>query len=230
MLQRLFLAVFVVLVPLVASAETLSIKDNFPDGRPELRWAPFPYFNRDNLEGARDGKAPDGDHGIGLLKNRNAGGFASLSYAVTPQMGNFYFESMIYCPVTEGSKGPLAGIAFLIDPIGGNFYRLLCDFKTNDPTLNLAYVGNETRNFPVYLKFWDEEGIPGGIPKEAGWHKMAVRVRDGKGTAYWDGRELKGGPFPVDKIRKGFAGIYANHVGGLGEATAKVDMFLIREE
>ncbi|MBI4680877.1 MAG: hypothetical protein HY753_06665 [Nitrospirae bacterium] len=230
MLRLLVVTALVVLFPFVAFAQEPTLKDSFPNGRHELRWVSFPYFNRDNLEGARDSKAPDGDNGIGLLKNRNVGGFASLSYAVTRQMDNFYFESMVYCPVTEGGKGPLAGIAFLIDPIGGNFYRLVCDFKTNDPTLNLAYVGLDTKNYPVYLKFWDSKEIPGGIPKESGWHRIAVKVKGGRATAYWDLKELKGGPFLVDKIQRGFVGVYANFVGGLGEATTKVDSFLLREE
>lgn len=153
-----------------------------------------------------------------------------MSYAVTRQMVNFYLEAMVYCPVTEGNKGSLSGIAFLIDPIEGNFYRLVCDFKTNDPTLNLAYVGLDTRNFPVYLKFWNSKEIPDGIPKESNWHKMAVKVKDGRATAYWDLKELKGGPFIVDKIQRGFVGVYANFVGGLGEATTRVDSLIIKEE
>ena len=35
---------------------------------------------------------------------------------------------------------------------------------------------------------------------------------------------------PVDKISRGFVGVYANFVGGLGEATTKIDSFLTREE
>ena len=226
---RLLLVIIVILFPLTAAAENLTFQDHFPDGKPELRWAPFPYFNLDNLEGAKDFKAPDGDNGIGILKNANAGGFASLSYAVTTQMDNFYLESMVFCPVTEGTKGPLSGIAFLIDPIKGSFYRLVSDFNTNDPTLNLAYVGIDTKNFPVYLKYWDSKEIPGGIPKESGWHKMALKVKDGMITnVYWDEKELNGGPFQVDKIPKGFVGVYTNFVGGLGESTTKVDSFILR--
>jgi hypothetical protein len=33
----------------------------------------------------------------------------------------------------------------------------------------------------------------------------------------------------TDKIRRGFAGIYANFVGGLGEAAAKVVHFMLKE-
>lgn len=226
---KFILLILILLLSLSAEAQNI-YKDSFTNGNPELRWSFFPYFNLDNIDGARDTKAPDGDNGIGILKNTNAGGFASLSYAVTRQMENFYLEAMIYCPVTVGSKGPLAGVAFLIDPIKGSFYRVVCDFKTNDPTINLAYVGLDTRNFPIYLKFWGPKDIPGGIPKESGWHRIAVKVKNEKASVFWNSKELMGGPFDVDKIKKGFAGVYANYVGGLGEATTKVDKFILKEE
>ncbi len=228
--MRLLVFLSILLIPLNVFSQDIVIKENFPDGKPELRWSFYPYFNLDNLEGVRDSKAPDGDNGIGILRNSNAKGFASLSYAVTRQMENFYFEALIFCPVTEGRKGPLSGIAFLIDPIIGNFYRLVCDFKKDDPTINLAYVGLDTRNYPVYIKFWSSKDLTDGIPKESGWHKMAVRVKAGVATVYWDNIELKGGPLIVDKIKRGFIGIYTNFVGGLGEATTKVDSILLKEE
>jgi hypothetical protein len=229
-MSRILFAIILIAIPATASSGTLLFRDAFPNGKPQQRWAPYPYFNLDNIEGVRTNAAPDGDNGIGILRNANAGGFASLSYAVTRQVAGFHLESMVYCPVTEGVKGPLTGIAFLIDPIGGRFYRFVSDFNTDDPTLNIAYVGLDTRNFPVYLKFWDVKEIPNGLPKESGWHKMAVRVKDGMLTAYWDGRELNGGPFAVDKISKGLAGVYANYVGGFGEAAAKVDGFSLEQE
>lgn len=205
-------------------------RDNFSDGEPELRWVFYPHFNRDNLEGAREAGAPDGDGGVGILKNANAGGFASLSYVVTDEVGNFYLEAMVYCPVTREEKGQLSGIAFLIDPIDGNFYRYICDFKAGDPNLNIAYVGEDTDNFPVYLRFWGSKDIPGGVPTEGGWHKMAVRVRNGEAAGYWDGNALGGGKIVVDKIPRGFAGVYANYVGGLGNASTRVDNFVLKVE
>lgn len=227
---KIFILILTVVLLYSSSYGQEVYRDNFPEGKPQLRWAFFPYFNLDNLEGAKDTKAPDGDNGIGILKNKNVGGFASLSYAITKQMENFYLEAMVYCPFTEGSKGSLVGIAFLIDPIKGNFYRIVCDFKTNDPNINLAYVGLDTRNYPVYLKFWGPKDIPGGTPKESGWHKISLRVKNEKVFVFWNEKELSGGPFDVDKIKKGFAGVYANYVGGIGEATAKVDNFMLKEE
>lgn len=62
------------------------------------------------------------------------------------------------------------------------------------------------------------------------WQRIAVRVKKGKAWVFWNGRELGGGPFDVDRIKRVFAGIYTNYVGGLGEATTKVDSFLLKEE
>jgi hypothetical protein len=226
----ILLAIALMAIPVSASSENILIRDTFTNGKLQQRWAPYPYFNLDTLHGAKTSAAPDGDNGIGILRNANAGGFASLSYAVTRQVADFHLESTVYCPVTEATKGPLTGIAFLIDPIGGRFYRFVSDFNTKDPTLNIAYVGQDTSNFPVYLKFWDTTEIPAGLPKESGWHKMAVSVKDGMLNAYWDGRKLSGGPFLVDKISRGFAGVYTNYVGGFGEAATRVDDFVLKQD
>lgn len=214
----------------IASSQSLIFKDNFPSGKPELRWTFFPFFNLDNLEGSLDINAPDGDGGIGILRNANAGGFASLSYPVTKIVSNFYLETMIFCPVSKEEKGPLSGVAFLIDPIKGSFYRFACDFKKVDPTLNVAYVGLDTRNYPVYLKFWDDKEIPNGVPKESKWHKIGIKVKNGLGYFYWNDAFLPGCPIIVDKNNKGFVGVYTNFVGGIGEAFTKIDGFLLREE
>jgi hypothetical protein len=227
---RIILLIGVIAIPVTASSGNLLIRDAFTNGEPQQRWAPYPYFNHDNLQGVKTSAAPDRDNGIGILTNANAGGFASLSYAVTRQVADFHLEALVYCPVTKGTKGPLTGIAFLVDPIGGRFYRLVSDFNTKDPTLTLAYVGLDTRNFPVYLKIWDARQLFNGTPEESGWHKMAVRVEEGMAAVYWDGRELDGGPFAVDTISTGFAGVYTNYVGGFGEASTKVDGFYLKQE
>ncbi len=204
-------------------------KDNFSDGRAQLRWNFFPSFFLDNLIPKKDKNAPDGDGGIGVLSNSNAGGFAALSYAVTEEVSDFYLEAFIHCPVTNEEKGPFAGLAFLIDPINSRFYRFICDFNGKEPSLNVAYVGRDTRHFPVFLKIWNEKEIPGGVPKKAGWHKMALRVKNGKAKFFWNDKELSG-VFDTTRVNKGFVGVYTNFVGGLGAAETKVDSFFLKVE
>jgi hypothetical protein len=55
-------------------------------------------------------------------------------------------------------------------------------------------------------------------------------VRNGKVTIFWNDKELSGGPYLVDRIKIGFAGVYANYVGGLGEAVTRVDNFYLKAE
>ncbi|HET9883937.1 MAG TPA: hypothetical protein VFS81_19450 [Candidatus Binatia bacterium] len=200
-----------------------SIRDSFRNGTPELDWLPYPNFNQDNLRGTIDETSPEGEPGVGVLDNKNAGGFAALSYASTNSLSDFYLEAWIHAQVTRGEKGPLNGIAFLIDTVSGNFYRLATQFMGAEPTLSLAYVGRETNHFPEYLKRWKGEEIPGGAPQSSGWQKIAIAVYDSKAELYWNGTNLPGGPFPIDRVQSGHIGVYANFVGGLGHAETKVD-------
>lgn len=213
----------------ISSAFSETYIDNFPNGKAQLKWNFFPHFFLDNLQAIRDSYAPDGDGGIGVLRNSNAGGFAALSYAVTQEVRNFTLEAYIFCPLIDAEKGSLIGLAFLIDPGNSKFYRFICDFNRKEPNLNIAYVGRDTNHFPVYLKYWKNEEIPGGVPKTSSWHKMKIRVKNGKAIFYWNDKELKG-EIDVSRISKGFVGVYANFTGGMGQSETKVDSFILRSE
>jgi hypothetical protein len=202
--------------------------DTFPGGRPELRWRAFPFFNGDNLEGAPDPAAPDGDDGVGVLTNDRVGGFAALAYVDAPPVADYRLETWLRAQVIEGERRPLNGIVFGVDPEGGRYYRVAADFSGENPLLSLAYVGKDTNNFPVYLVRWRAEDLPGGAPRETGWHRLAIEVVDGRGEVYWEGEKLPGGPFEVDRVREGQVGVYATTTGGLGQAETAVDGFVVR--
>jgi hypothetical protein len=208
----------------VVSEEPL-IEDNFRGGKPDLLWVPYPHFNHDNLHG-REERSPEGEIGVGVLDNKNAGGFAALSYAEGISLADFYLETWMYAEHTDDDKGPLNGIAFRIDPVNGNFYRLATQF-TSEPKISLAYVGKDTNHFPHYLATWKAEEIPGGAPRESKWHKVAIQVYADNAEVYWNGIKLSGGPFTVDRVRKGYVGVYANVVGGFGLAQTKIDRFQV---
>lgn len=210
-----------------SSAHAEIYKDSFSNGKAELKWNFFPHFFLDNISPEKNTESPDGDGWIGVLRNSNAGGFAALSYIVTEEVSNFTLEAWIFCHVTQSDKGQLSGLAFLIDPIGSKFYRFICDFKSEESNLNIAYVGRDTNHFPVYIKFWRDKEIPGGIPKSSGWHKMKIRVKKGNAIFYWNDVQLTG-EHDVSRISKGFVGVYANFVGGMGRAETKVDRLILR--
>ncbi len=207
--------------------EDVVFVDVFPDGQPAGKWEPFPHFNLDNLRGARDPSAPSGG-GIGVLSNDNAGGFAALSYAATPPLAEFRLETWLRVQVTQAERGPLNGVAFLVDPQQASYYRIASDFSGREPSLSLAYVGRDTNNFPQYLMRWRGSQLPGGVPRESGWHRLAVEVREGRAEIWWDGEQLPGGPFLVDRIAAGQVGVYATFTGGRGRAETMVDDFRLR--
>lgn len=204
-------------------SDEASIRDRFTNGRPELDWLPYPNFNQDKLRGTIDKTSPEGEPGVGVLDNKNVGGFAALSYAATKALSDFYLEAWIYAQVTQGENGPLNGIAFRIDTAAGNFYRVATQLMGAEPALSLAYVGKETNHFPKYLARWKGDEIPGGVPQSSGWQKIAIAVQDNKAEVYWNKTKLPGGPFLVDQVQSGFIGVYANFVGGLGHAETKID-------
>jgi hypothetical protein len=199
------------------------VSDSFKNGTPELQWLPYPHFNQDTLRGTIDNSSPEGESGIGVLDNKNAGGFAALSYPKTAPLSDFYLEAWIYAQVTHGEKGPLNGIAFRIDTVAGNFYRLATQFMGSEPVLSLAYVGKETNHFPEYLARWKRDEIPGGAPQSSGWQKIAIAIQGNKAEVSWNDTKLPDGPFPIDRVQSGFIGVYANFVGGLGHAETKID-------
>jgi hypothetical protein len=202
--------------------------DTFPGGGPELRWRAFPFFNGDNLEGAPDPAAPDGDDGIGVLTNDRVGGFAALAFVDAPPVADYRLETWLRAQVVEGERRPLNGVVFGVDPEGGRYYRVAADFSGANPLLSLAYVGQDTNNFPVYLMRWRADDLPGGLPRETAWHRLAIEVVDGQAEVYWDGEKLAGGPFAVDRVREGQVGVYATTTGGLGRAETAVDGFVLR--
>jgi hypothetical protein len=110
-----------------------SIRDSFTNGRPELDWLPYPNFNQDNLRGTIDETSPEGEAGVGVLDNKNVVGFAALSYAATISLSDFYLETWIHAQVTRAGNGPLNGIAFHIDTVSGNFYRVATQFMGAEP-------------------------------------------------------------------------------------------------
>ncbi len=199
-----------------------TIRDSFTQGKPELEWRPYPYFNQDNLKGDIDPSSPEGEPGVGVLSNGIAGGFASLSYAETASFGDFHLEAWLHVQATEKEQGPLNGIAFRVDPIEDRYYRFSAHFSA-DPSLSLAYVGKDTKHFPVIVGEWKGASLPRAAPPRAGWHRIVIEVRKNAAEITWDSVRLAGGPFFLDRVDSGYIGVYATYTGGRGLAETKID-------
>jgi hypothetical protein len=216
-------------VPQAAMERTIPAitQDSFTGGTPELAWRPYPYFNQDNLKGEIDPSSPEGEPGVGVLDNRNAGGFAALSYADTRPLEDFYLEAWLHVQVTEKEKGPLNGIAFRVDPVHDKYYRFAAEFAA-EASLSLAYVGKDTKHFPVVVAEWKAAALAGGLPRWSGWHRVTIEVKNDAAEIFWNSIRLPGGPFPLDRVGSGHIGVYATYTGGRGIAETKIDGLRVR--
>lgn len=232
--QSVFFVWLILLLPSCAppppmeKTTPLIIRDSFTSGTPELSWRPYPYFNKDNLKGAIDPSSPEGEPGVGVLDNGTAGGFAALSYADTRPLRDFHLETWLHAQVTEQDKGALNGVAFRVDPVHDKYYRFAAHF-TAAPSLSLAYVGKDSKHFPVMVAEWKADAIPGGAPKRSGWHRVVIEVKNDAVEIFWDSNRLPGGPFRMDRIGAGFIGVYATYTGGRGIAETKIDGLHVRD-
>jgi hypothetical protein len=159
---------------------------------------------------------------VGVLDNQNAGGFAALSYADTRPLEDFYLEAWLHVQVTGEEKGSLNGIAIRVDPVNDKYYRFATHFAA-EPSLSLAYVGKDSRHFPVILAEWKLAALPGGAPKRSGWHRVVIEVKDDAAEIFWNSTRLPGGPYRLDRIVSGYIGVYATYTGGRGFAETKID-------
>jgi hypothetical protein len=213
--------------PAVERTNSTIIRDSFTGGTPESVWRPYPYFNKDNLKGAIDPTSPEGEPGVGVLDNRNAGGFAALSYADTRPLEDFHLETWLHVRATEEEKGSLNGIAFRVDPARDKYYRFAAQFAA-ESSLSLAYVGKDTSHYPVLLAEWKGAALPGGAPKRSGWHRVAIEVKNDGAEMFWNSIRLPGGPFRLDRIDSGYIGVYATYTGGLGITETRIDGLRVR--
>lgn len=213
--------------PVMEGTPPAIIRDSFTNGTPELAWRPYPYFNHDNLKGEIDRSSPESEPGVGVLDNGNAGGFAALSYADNRPLEDFHLETWLHVQVTAAEKGSLNGIAFRVDPGRDKYYRFAAHF-TREPSLSLAYVGKDTRHFPVIVAEWKAAALLGGAPTQSGWHRVMIEVKNDAAEIFWDSIRLPGGPFQLDRIGSGHIGVYATYTGGRGIAETKIDGLRVR--
>jgi hypothetical protein len=217
-------------------------RDGFAGGETELTWRPYTLYGDGVVEGRANERAPDGDGGIGVLRDKG-GGPGTVSYAETQKAeDSFALGAQVYCPREgDGRDGALTGLAFFIDPgrssdpEKGGFYRLVCDHRLGVAAFSIAYVGANIGRQPLELERWPliEQPLPAdGSPD---WHQVEVRVDQGLIEVYLNGTKLNERPLPAERVitdvanvDAGYAGVYAGHIGEASPAEARIDGFVYR--
>lgn len=195
-----------------APAQTVLLSETVADGVLENNW--MGGYSGNTLEPyAYDGN-PGGDGWVGLLGNGLSGGNVGQTYAGETSWADYYYEAMVYVPVSQGFY---FGIEFRVDPgpnddydpVGNTSgYQFLTDFNRPPGDQKLRFRIRTGDGFPDSLKYWFEDEIPGGIPTEDGWHKMAVQAVGDQFWFYWNDQELPGCPYTDDFFSSGAIGAY----------------------
>lgn len=162
--------------------------------------------------------------GLRVKSLRNAGnGFAALAYRGDRVFADFNLTTWIKCETDAPfDRRDLRGLAMFVDPHHGSFVRLACDYRGDQPVVNLARVSRETNNFPEMLASWP---IPASDDARQGWRRFSV-CSDGThvrvtidGTYVGESRLGSRGPL------FGYLGVYTNHTQRRGDAEVQFTDF-----
>jgi hypothetical protein len=188
-------------------AQSILYQEAFRDGTLDNPW--FAGFNGNTMEAVSYPGNPSGDGWVGSLGNHFSGGNVGQSYSGSPEMGDYYYEAQVYIPVDEAVY---YGLEFRVDTSGlTSGYQFVARFKPGGMTterLRFRVRPSSNPGMPSVIKDWEAADIPGGIPQESGWHRMAVLAKDHRFWFWFDGEELPGCPVTDFSTLKGSIGAY----------------------
>ena len=188
------------------SQQTL-FQETFPGGVAQNAWSPG--FNGDAIVPAAVPGNPSGDGWVGSLANNLSGGNVGESFASGAWFSDFYYEAQVYIPVDEGIY---YGLEFRVDTVGISAgYQFVAMFRPGgmtSPRLRFRVRSTDSPGMPSSLRDWEDSEVPGGIPTESGWHKMAVYAKGHAFRFFFDGQELPGGGIMDFTFFSGSIGAY----------------------
>lgn len=212
---QLLLILPMLFINLVQGQVTL-YSETFSDGTLDNPW--YAGFRIDTVGNVIEPSAypndPNGNGWVGSLSTDRAdSGSVSESYSGDGQLSDFYMEANIFIPIGGMFMGAeYYGIEFRIDSSGvTSAYQLVTSFRSTTPRIRFRKrVGAS----PVVLHDWLTADIPGGIPADSGWHKLAVNAVGNNFWLYYDDQELPGSPYQdttttTPHYTEGFVGVYA---------------------
>jgi len=203
------LAVSIVLLVAVSmgNAQTILMQERCTDGALENTWSAG--FNGNALEAVQYPGNPSGDAWVGRLANHVSGGNVGQTWAGSPDWQDYYYEAQVYIPIGEGVYH---GLEFRVDTTGlTSGYQFVARFTPGgmiSPRLRFRVRPSGNPGMPTAIRDWEASEIPGGIPTESGWHKMAVHMKGHNFRFWFDGNELPGSPVMDFTSLKGVVGAY----------------------
>lgn len=193
-------------LPLSLFSQDLLFQEDFGGGLIENEWRAGFHGNSMDVESMANN--PSGDGWVGMLGNHFSGGNVGATHSAM-QFSDFYYEAQVFIPVDEGVY---YGIEFRVDTsdlsAGYQFVARFLPGGMVTPRLRFRVRPLDNPGMPAVIRDWDASEIPGGIPTESGWHKMAVKAAGHRFWFYYDDQELPGSPIMDFTYLSGAIGAY----------------------
>lgn len=208
-MKRVFLSVplMILLGVFVGNAQTILMEERCTGGTLENVWSAG--FNGNTLEPVQFSGNPSGDGWVGKLANHISGGNVGQTWAGSTEWQDYYYEAQVYIPIGEGVYH---GLEFRVDTTGlTSGYQFVARFTPGGmltPRLRFRHRSSSNPGMPAVIRDWEAGDIPGGIPTESGWHKMAVLMKGHSFRFWFNGQELPGGQVTHFTSLKGVVGAY----------------------
>jgi len=224
--------ILVTILPLILFGQEVVFEEYFSDGNLDNPW--FAGFN--SLGGGKTLSAvsmpgnPSDDGWVGCMSTwrvADSGGVAQ-SWAGDAEWTNYNYEANVYFPFTGMQDAMFVdyyAIEFRVDTAGNTAaYQFMASFDTLafiDPVMRFRKRPIESSGSPITLHEWPADTIPGGIPTEAGWHKLAVKADENQFWFYFDDQEMPGCPYSdttttTVHLNSGAVGIYVFKMNFMG--------------
>ncbi len=205
-MQRCLGFVLFFFLPAVLFSQDLLFQEQFTDGLLHHEWRAGFHGNSMDVESMLNN--PSGDGWVGKLGNHFSGGNVGATHSAE-QFSNFYYEAQVFVPVNEGVY---YGIEFRVDTAdlsaGYQFVARFLPGGMVTPRLRFRLRPTDNPGMPSVIRDWDATEVPGGIPTESGWHKLAVKADGHRFWFYYDDQELPGSPIMDFSFLEGAIGAY----------------------
>lgn len=198
------MGLLMLLTPAWIRAQTTLYSETFANGTLQNPWYAGFSGASNNMEAEAYPGNPSGDGWVGRLGN-DISRSASSALSGDPTWSDFYFEAMVFL---RPDSAFYYGIEFRVDSSnvsrGYNFVAQL------NPAFGPTRLRFRTRDgvTPTVIRNWNSNEVPGGLPTQPGWHKMAVEAVGNQFRLFFNDSELPGGPFIDDTYANGFIGTY----------------------
>jgi hypothetical protein len=189
-------------------AQTSDFKETFPGGATTLNWLTLDGLSQLQIDSSFAN--PSGDSTVGFVAgNVETGGTGGIM-AGSPGLTDYKIEAQVYMArAASASSGTNNGIYGRINIRNDSLsaYVLASDFD-GGPRLRLRKFEAGNAFGLAVIRDWGPEEIPGGLPTESSWHKLALEFKGNQIWAYYDDELLPDSPFTDTESDSGYFGIY----------------------